>query len=111
MLLTAVPSLAQDATADLIGVMVTHVIVLFDFIEEMHENGEPLEQALLDAGIVRLQPVMMTAGATIWRSSRWRFMADLCGSRYATRKLAGWASLRSSRCGWCQCSIPFLCWT
>jgi len=33
----------------LIGVIVSHVIALFDFIEEMHEKGEPLEQALLDA--------------------------------------------------------------
>jgi AcrB/AcrD/AcrF family protein/outer membrane efflux protein len=47
--------------ASLIGVIVSHVIVLFDFIEEMHEKGEPLEQALLDAGIVRLRPVMITA--------------------------------------------------
>jgi multidrug efflux pump subunit AcrB len=38
--------------ASLIGVIVSHVIVLFDFIEEMHEKGEPLERALPDAGIV-----------------------------------------------------------
>jgi multidrug efflux pump subunit AcrB len=37
--------------ASLIGVIVSHVIVLFDFIEEMHEKGEPLERALPDAGI------------------------------------------------------------
>ena len=51
--------------ASLIGVIVSHVIVLFDFIEEMHEKGKPLEMALLDAGIVRLRPVMITVGATI----------------------------------------------
>lgn len=51
--------------ASLIGVIVSHVIVLFDFIEEMHEKGEPLELALLDAGIVRLRPVMITVGATV----------------------------------------------
>ena len=51
--------------ASLIGVIVSHVIVLFDFIEEMHEKGEPLEQELLDAGIVRLRPVMITVGATV----------------------------------------------
>ena len=51
--------------ASLIGVIVSHVIVLFDFIEEMHEKGEPLEQALLDAGIQRLRPVMITVGATV----------------------------------------------
>jgi multidrug efflux pump subunit AcrB len=51
--------------ASLIGVIVSHVIVLFDFIEEMHEKGEDLEMALLDAGIVRLRPVMITVGATV----------------------------------------------
>jgi multidrug efflux pump len=50
--------------ASLIGVIVSHVIVLFDFIEEMHEKGEPLELALLDAGIVRLR-LMITVGETI----------------------------------------------
>jgi multidrug efflux pump subunit AcrB len=49
----------------LIGVIVSHVIVLFDFIEEMHAKGEPLEQALVDAGIARLRPVMITVGATV----------------------------------------------
>jgi multidrug efflux pump subunit AcrB len=49
----------------LIGVIVSHVIVLFDFIEEMHARGEPLRQALLDAGIIRLRPVLITVGATI----------------------------------------------
>ncbi len=49
----------------LIGVIVSHVIVLFDFIEERHEEGEPLEQALLDAGIIRLRPVMITVAATV----------------------------------------------
>jgi len=51
--------------ASLIGVIVSHVIVLFDFIEEMHEKGEPLERALPDAGIQRIRPVMITVGATI----------------------------------------------
>jgi multidrug efflux pump subunit AcrB len=50
----------------LIGVIVSHVIVLFDFIEEAHHRGEPLEQALLDAGILRLRPVMITVGATVF---------------------------------------------
>ena len=51
--------------ASLVGVIVSHVIVLFDFIEEAHEQGEPLREALLDAGIVRLRPVMITVGATV----------------------------------------------
>ena len=49
----------------LVGVIVSHVIVLFDFIEEMREQGEPFAQAVCDAGIERLRPVMITVGATI----------------------------------------------
>jgi multidrug efflux pump subunit AcrB len=51
--------------ASLIGVIVSHVVVLFDFIEEAHERGESLEEALLDAGIVRLRPVLITVAATV----------------------------------------------
>jgi multidrug efflux pump subunit AcrB len=51
--------------ASLIGVIVSHVIVLFDFIEEAHERGESLEESLLDAGIMRLRPVLITVGATV----------------------------------------------
>jgi multidrug efflux pump subunit AcrB len=52
--------------ASLVGVIVSHVIVLFDFIEEAREKGEGLEEALLDAGIQRLRPVMITVGATLF---------------------------------------------
>jgi multidrug efflux pump subunit AcrB len=51
--------------ASLVGVIVSHVIVLFDFVEEMHEKGEPFMDAVLDAGIERLRPVMITVGATV----------------------------------------------
>jgi multidrug efflux pump subunit AcrB len=51
--------------ASLIGVIVSHIIVLFDFIEERHEAGEPLIEALLDAGILRLRPVLITVAATV----------------------------------------------
>jgi multidrug efflux pump subunit AcrB len=49
----------------LVGVIVSHIIVLFDFIEEMHARGEPFEEAVLDAGIMRLRPVLITVGATV----------------------------------------------
>jgi multidrug efflux pump subunit AcrB len=49
----------------LIGVIVSHIIVLFDFIEERHEHGDSLQEALLDAGIIRLRPVLITVAATV----------------------------------------------
>jgi multidrug efflux pump subunit AcrB len=49
----------------LIGLIVSHIIVLFDFIEEKHAEGEPLKQAVLDAGIMRLRHVMITVHALV----------------------------------------------
>jgi multidrug efflux pump subunit AcrB len=49
----------------LIGIIVSHVIVLFDFIEDRHRHGEPLRDSLIDAGILRIRPVLITVGATV----------------------------------------------
>lgn len=49
----------------LVGLIVSHIIVLFDFIEEKHEEGKPLKEAVLDAGIMRLRPVMITVLALV----------------------------------------------
>ncbi len=62
---TAFGFMAFLGIVSLIGVIISHVIVLFDFIEEMRREGEPLREALLDAGIVRLRPVLITVGATV----------------------------------------------
>ena len=52
-------------TISLLGVIVSHIIVLFDYIEEAHERGESLQESLLDAGVARLRPVLITVGATV----------------------------------------------
>jgi multidrug efflux pump subunit AcrB len=57
--------LAILGITSLIGVIVSHVIVLFDFIEEQHEHGVQLQDALIDAGIRRIRPVLITVGATV----------------------------------------------
>ena len=49
----------------LVGVIVSHIIVLFDYIEEMRERGEPLRRAVIDAALVRLRPVLVTVLATV----------------------------------------------
>lgn len=57
--------MAFSGMVSLVGVIVSHIIVLFDFIEEKHAEGEPLIEGLLDAGIMRLRPVLITVGATV----------------------------------------------
>jgi multidrug efflux pump subunit AcrB len=51
--------------ASLAGLIISHVIVLFDFIDEMRHKGEPLRQAVVDAGLARLRPVVVTVLATV----------------------------------------------
>jgi len=62
---TAFGFMAFLGIISLIGVIVSHIIVLFDFIEERHEAGAPLVDALLEAGIMRLRPVLITVAATV----------------------------------------------
>lgn len=49
--------------------------------------GEPFEEAVIDAGIIRLRPVMITVGATVLALFPWPCTAAGCGSRFAMRKL------------------------
>lgn len=57
--------LAILGITSLIGLIVSHVIVLFDFIEEQHKHAAKLTDALTDAGILRIRPVLITVGATV----------------------------------------------
>ncbi|OXM85958.1 efflux RND transporter permease subunit [Paenibacillus rigui] len=49
----------------LIGVVVTNAIVLVDRVQQLRESGHSVREALIDAGMTRLRPIIMTAGATI----------------------------------------------
>ena len=51
--------------ASLAGLIISHVIVLFDFIDEKRREGEPLRKAVVDAGLARLRPVLVTVLATV----------------------------------------------
>jgi multidrug efflux pump subunit AcrB len=50
----------------LAGIVVRNGIVLLDFVKHKHdEGGLTLEEALLEAGRIRLRPVLLTAAATV----------------------------------------------
>ncbi len=57
--------MALLAIVSLAGVIVSHIIVLSDYIEEARAEGMPLIEALVHAGLVRLRPVLVTVLATI----------------------------------------------
>ncbi len=49
----------------LAGIVVRNSIILIDFIEQNVARGESVVQACLDAGAVRLRPIVLTAGAAV----------------------------------------------
>jgi multidrug efflux pump subunit AcrB len=56
--------MAMLAVVSLAGVIVSHIIVLSDAIEEARGNGVELKEALIQAGLVRMRPVLVTVLAT-----------------------------------------------
>ncbi|CAH1207797.1 Swarming motility protein SwrC [Paenibacillus plantiphilus] len=49
----------------LIGIVVTNAIVLLDYAQQLRKEGYTAREALIEAGKIRLRPIIMTAGATI----------------------------------------------
>jgi len=49
----------------LVGIVVNDAIVKVDFINQMRAAGHPLRQAILEAGRVRLRPIIMTTVTTV----------------------------------------------
>jgi CzcA family heavy metal efflux pump len=50
----------------LIGLVVKNGIMLLDFSETLHEQGEPFETAIAHAGRIRLRPILMTTFCTLF---------------------------------------------
>lgn len=49
----------------LIGIVVTNAIVLVDRVLQNRKKGLPINEALIEAGVTRIRPILMTAVATI----------------------------------------------
>jgi multidrug efflux pump subunit AcrB len=51
----------------LAGIVVNNAILLVEYVEEYRrEHGIPMEQAVIDAGAVRLRPILMTTLTTLF---------------------------------------------
>ncbi len=50
----------------LAGVIVSHILVLFDYLEEAEARGESFEVAIVSAGLQRMRPVLVTIAATVF---------------------------------------------
>jgi len=50
----------------LVGLVVKNGIMLLDFSEKLHEEGEPFDTAIAHAGRIRLRPILMTTFCTLF---------------------------------------------
>ncbi len=62
---TSLGFMALLGIVSLAGVIVSHIIVLSDFIEVARAEGMELKRALIQAGLVRLRAVLVTVLATV----------------------------------------------
>jgi multidrug efflux pump subunit AcrB len=51
------------------GIVIRNSIILVDFIELQIKNGMPLKEAVVQAGIIRFRPMLLTASAVVVGSS------------------------------------------
>ncbi len=49
----------------LAGIVVRNSIILIDFIHHHEAKGLPVEDACCEAGVIRLRPILLTAGAAV----------------------------------------------
>ena len=61
-LFTATAMIGMIALA---GIVVRNSLILIEFITQARDNGEPIKEALIQAGAVRMRPVLLTAGTTL----------------------------------------------
>jgi len=61
-LFTATAMIGMIALA---GIVIRNALILIEFIEQARKNGMPLQEALLQAGAIRMRPVLLTAGTTL----------------------------------------------
>lgn len=61
----------------LAGIIVNNGIVLVDYTNQLRESGKSKKEALVEAGITRLRPVLMTALTTILALSTMVFSSDM----------------------------------
>jgi multidrug efflux pump subunit AcrB len=61
-LFTATAMIGMIALA---GIVVRNSLILIEFITQARQQGEPIKEALIQAGSVRMRPVLLTAGTTL----------------------------------------------
>ncbi|WP_438865107.1 efflux RND transporter permease subunit [Neptunicella sp.] len=81
----------------LIGIVVNNSIILVDFANQMVDEGHSVQQAIIESGVTRLPPILLTTlttiggllpltlqGSTMWSPMGWSIIAGLAVSTLLT---------------------------
>jgi len=61
----AIDAVAMIGMVMLAGIVVNNAILLIDTVNQLREGGMPRQEALLQAGLMRMRPILMTTGTTV----------------------------------------------
>ncbi len=56
---------SQIGLVTLVGLITKHGILIVEFTNQLREQGKPLQEALIEAAVLRLRPILMTTGAMV----------------------------------------------
>ncbi|HZD25321.1 MAG TPA: efflux RND transporter permease subunit [Alphaproteobacteria bacterium] len=78
---------SQVGLVTLIGLITKHGILIVDFSNQLRERGEEMFQAVTEAAVLRLRPILMTTGAMVIGAVP---LALATGAGAASRQSIGW---------------------
>jgi multidrug efflux pump len=71
----------------LVGLITKHGILIVEFTNQLREQGKDVKQAVMEASVLRLRPILMTTGAMVLGSLP---LALATGAGAESRHAIGW---------------------
>jgi len=78
---------SQIGLVTLVGLITKHGILIVEFANQLQEKGEEAMQAVIEASVLRLRPILMTTGAMVLGAVP---LALASGAGAESRQQIGW---------------------
>ena len=78
---------SQIGLVTLVGLITKHGILIVEFANQLQETGVELKAAVIEAATLRLRPILMTTGATVFGALP---LALATGAGAESRQQIGW---------------------
>ena len=78
---------SQIGLVTLVGLITKHGILIVEFATQLREEGEAIREAVIDASVLRLRPILMTTGAMVLGAAP---LAFATGAGAESREQIGW---------------------